>query len=113
MKLSHHTAAGIQCITLRGDVLGQSCDCLRNFWDRYVTPGTGQLEIDMTGVDAIDSQAIAQLVDLLRECIAGGARPSLESPPQVLAHTLYKVGLLREQSPMTIRNPRVEEPYAG
>ena len=67
----------------------------------------------MGDVDSIDSPGVAQMVKLLRRNIDAGARVVLDTPPQTLAHTLYKIGLLEPGQGVAVENARTEEPYAG
>lgn len=115
MKLSQTLAGSTLRIHMDGDVLASECDCLARFWDRHLPDGStiDEIRIDMSAVDQIDAAGVGQLMHLIRRQLESGRRVTLESPPQVLAHTLYKVGLLHGSRAVSVSNPRQEEPYAG
>lgn len=110
MKLGCEAQGDRLIVRIRGDVDGERCDCLAHFWEHYVLPAPARLVVQMRETTSIDSAAVATLVDLLRASRRGGAAVVLESPPQMLAHTLYKVGDL---AGIELIDPRQEEPYAG
>jgi hypothetical protein len=56
--------------------------------------------------------AIAALVDAVDSWLAAGRRVRLIEAPQMLAHTLYKVGRLKNSALLAIEVRRTE-PYAG
>ncbi len=113
MKLSYaNTARGVR-LSLAGEVDGSRCACLEHFWQRRAAGTFDEIEVDLHAVDALDGAAVATLVNLFRASLAAGARVILEAPPQMLAHTLYKCGLLDPERGITLRAPRTEEPYAG
>ena len=113
MKLSHAIDGDRITVRIREEIDGSGCDCLEHFWDRFVSDPFSVVRVEMSGVDSIDSLGVAQMVTLLRRNLADGARLVLDAPPQVLAHTLYKVGLLEPGRGITLENARSEEPYAG
>ncbi|MFO0945319.1 MAG: STAS domain-containing protein [Planctomycetota bacterium] len=92
---------------------GTKCHCLENFWDFYLAEPSQNLYVDMSEVEEIDPIAVATMVTLLRRHVDAGASVLLESPPQMLAHTLYKTGMLESGNRIRIDSPRTEEPYAG
>ena len=113
MKISHAIDGDRITVRIREEIDGSACDCLEHFWDRFVSDPFSEVRVEMGGVDAIDSQGVAQMVTLLRRNLAEGACLVLDAPPQVLAHTLYKVGLLEPGQRVALLNARSEEPYAG
>lgn len=76
---------------------------------RLMTPRYARFVLDE--VDDPEAEAIAEMVRLLGTLTALGIECEVLSPPQMLAHTLYKTDLMRRG--VTIRGPRDEEPYAG
>ena len=56
--------------------------------------------------------AIAAVMDAVDSWLAAGRRVRLIEAPQMLAHTLYKVGRLKNSAMLTIEVRRTE-PYAG
>ncbi len=114
LKIRHAQQQGSGTkITISGNVDSGSCDCLRHFWRKHVENESDRLSIDMRQVDSIDAASIAELCSLIRDRAERDRTTCLISPPQVLAHTLYKVASLRNQGRVILEEPRDEEPYAG
>lgn len=65
----------------------------------------GELEFD-----AHDGVEVARWVDRIREHLRTQGRVRVRRCPQMLAHTLYKVGLLRDGR-IELIDTREEEPY--
>lgn len=103
-----------QGLTLRfeGPVTGANEPCLRSFQASRLAPPPARLTFDMTELDELDAAATAVLTSLIRE-LRRQCAVSLRSPPQTLAHTLYKTAALEGAGAVTIIDPREEEPYAG
>ena len=57
-----------------------------------------------------DGVLVAGWIDRVRALLREHGRVNLRHCPQMLAHTLYKVGLLRDGRIVLI-DPREEEPY--
>jgi anti-anti-sigma regulatory factor len=108
MKLGCETTPDGLTVRIRGDVEGASCNCLEHFWDHYVEPAPDRLVVEMSETSDLDGVGTATIVNLLRRALEGGSRIILDSPPQMLAHTLYKIAMLER---IEIMHPRVEEPY--
>lgn len=110
MKIGQRQSGSESVITIVGDIDSQKCNCLECFWEQHVGD-SGPMRIEMARIDQIDPEGIATVVSLLRQ---RPARPAvLVAPPQMLAHTLYKAGMLRSDSPLRIEQPRNDEPYPG
>src|SRR4028118_1279745 len=62
--------------------------------------------------DELPSDVIAALVDAVDAWIADARTVHLHDAPQMLAHTLYKVGRLNNSASLTV-SVRQAEPYAG
>jgi len=63
-------------------------------------------------VDDLSSEAIAAYVDLVDDWLRSGRSVRLLNAPQMLAHTLYKVGRLSRSELLTV-SMRGTEPYPG
>lgn len=100
-------------VSIDGAIDSSKCDCLSRYWDFYIASDLPELYVSMENVDEIDPTSVATMVNLLRETIVAGTQITLSSPPQVLAHTLYKARLLEGENAVIVENPRMEEPYAG
>lgn len=66
--------------------------------------------VDLSDLEVDDGPELARLVTRLRARAASGERLVLESCPQLLAHTLYKAGVLA-RGELTLGSVRQEEPY--
>jgi hypothetical protein len=74
-------------------------------------PDPDVVRLDLVDEEADDPIALANRIDELRVLLEAGCRVELANCPQMLAHTLYKVGLLRGRR-IVIASMRNEEPYA-
>lgn len=114
MKLKHELANRQLKVQLRGDIEGSRCACLEHFWDRHVDKeGYDHALFDMSEVDSIDAVGIAKIVSLLKRLMKRPVSLTLDSAPQMLAHTLYKTALLEDPKRLNLQNEITEEPYAG
>jgi len=113
LKLAYaETAPDAIDVVMRGELEVASCTCLSNFWALRVA-GRRDIALDMRDVDAHDGPGVATLASLVHEALRGGARVTIRHAPQMVAHTLYKIGRLREGGALRLEAPRVEEPYGG
>jgi anti-anti-sigma factor len=111
MKFRHQTRGDTLYVELAGDLVSADCNCLRSFWECHVGDDLPAIEIDMTAVDSMDSESVAVLTELVRDHVATGAEVTLHQAPQMLAHTLYKIGLL-DHAGLTLVDPRSDEQHA-
>ena len=65
--------------------------------------------IDLLDLDLEDGVSVAETVNALRILLAHHGTMTLLHAPQMLAHTLYKIGMLQDGRLVLIR-PRVESP---
>ena len=113
MKLRPETDGDRFIVRMEGELDASRCDCLEHFWAHYLDETLGDVWLDMSSVEEIDAESVAVMVTLIREQIASGSLVTVESAPQMLAHTLYKTGMLESPSSLRLVDPREEEPYAG
>lgn len=73
---------------------------------RWLTPSC----LDLSELDIDDGPAMARLVTQLRELARQRGSLCLRDCPQMLAHTLYKIGALSEGL-IVLESPREEEPH--
>ncbi|HRX87121.1 MAG TPA: STAS domain-containing protein, partial [Phycisphaerae bacterium] len=111
MKFRHATTGTACRVELLGDLDAGECNCLEAFWDCHVGDDLTSLDIDMSLVDDIDAESVAVLTTRIRQHLADGTEVTLHRPPQMLAHTLYKVGLL-DHAGLTLIDPRSDEQHA-
>ena len=69
----------------------------------------GRLALDLSELELTDGVAVAIAVDAVRVLAATQGAVELRAAPQMLAHTLYKCGLL-SSGQIALCDPRVEEP---
>ncbi|MEZ4449355.1 MAG: hypothetical protein R3B09_07745 [Nannocystaceae bacterium] len=69
-----------------------------------------RVEVALDDVDGDAPAELLALVDALRAHGAGGSRVIVRACPQMLAHTLYKAGLL-DAGWLELASVRDEEPY--
>jgi hypothetical protein len=55
---------------------------------------------------------VAALTTLLQDSLRRGSKVVLKQAPQVLAHTLYKAGLMQRVDALLIVDPREGEPLS-
>lgn len=76
-------------------------------WSRE-QPAPKFLELDTLDIE--DGLGVVYAVDAIRDWLERGASLDIHGAPQLLAHTLYRCGLLQSGS-ITLHEPREEEPY--
>lgn len=69
----------------------------------------GDLRLDLDGLELLDGVAVAVATSALRSLLARRPRLVLAHAPQMLAHTLYRVGAL-ERGAVVVESVRAEEP---
>ena len=69
-----------------------------------------ELDLGELEFDADDGVEVARWVDRIRARVHSHGRVLVRRCPQMLAHTLYKVGLLRDGR-IELVDTREEEPY--
>lgn len=112
MKLDKYVERGKLHVVVSGEISGGKCDCLEKFWAQHVSARVPEITVDMSGVDAIDPLGVATMINLLRDKLGDDMKVTLRSPPQVLAHTVYKTRMNQDPC-LAIEELRTEEPYAG
>ncbi|MDG1480927.1 MAG: hypothetical protein P8R54_15130 [Myxococcota bacterium] len=76
---------------------------------REALAGTRTPRLDLLDLDLEDGVSVAETVNALRILLAHHGTMTLLHAPQMLAHTLYKIGMLQDGQLVLIR-PRVESP---
>jgi len=75
---------------------------------RALADGDGTIHLELDELELDDGSAVAEAVNALRRLLEHG-KVVLHHAPQMLAHTLYKTGML-EGERLRLEAPRVEEP---
>lgn len=78
---------------------------------KTLSAGRDTIDLDFEDLELDDGRAVAETVNALRELLEQ-ARVTVHHAPQMLAHTLYKTGMLRG-SRLALASPRNEEPTAS
>lgn len=68
------------------------------------------LVLDLGGLEILDGISMVAMVNLVRRLRAGRARLTLREAPQLLAHNLYRVGMLDGPGAVALVDTRREEP---
>ncbi|MBI2131632.1 MAG: hypothetical protein HYT99_02225 [Candidatus Tectomicrobia bacterium] len=98
--------------TLSGDVDAASAEKILRALVEKSGEGEGA-ELLLEEAEITGGPATARMVDAVRLLLARFARLRLVRAPQALAHTLYRVGMLRPGSRLELIAPREEEGRAN
>lgn len=96
-------------LVVDGPVDGAEAPALGEAMLREAASISGPLQLDLRELEPLDGVAVAELVTALRALLARHGRLELIAAPQMLAHTLYRVGLL-EDGRLVVREVVSEEP---
>lgn len=75
---------------------------------RALADGDGIIHLELDELELDDGSAVAEAVNALRRLLTHGP-VVLHHAPQMLAHTLYKTGMLQGDR-LQLETPRVDEP---
>jgi hypothetical protein len=73
----------------------------------------GGVELMLEEAELTDAISVARMVDAVRLLVGRHAHVRLIRSPQLLAHSLYRVGMIREGAPLKLIEPREEEGSAS
>ncbi|MCB9850332.1 MAG: hypothetical protein H6817_06465 [Phycisphaerales bacterium] len=110
MKFALHGTDEQPRVELAGDLVASDCNCIQSFWDCHVPDGVAAIDVDMAAVDSLDGESVAVLTNIIRRHVAEGTEVTLYEAPQMLAHTLYKIGML-DHPALTLIDPRHDEQH--
>ncbi len=80
-------------------------------WKSLVFSHEAFLVVDFADLEIEDGIAMACMIDFLKHLHGKTNELILKHTPQLLAHTLYRIGLLVKHSKITLFETRYEEPY--
>lgn len=80
-------------------------------WGCRIAATVAIRELDLAGLDIMDAAGIAAAVEVIRMLSTHSPVMSVNHAPHLLAHTLYRIGLLETGSHIVLVDPRQEEPY--
>lgn len=75
---------------------------------RSVVVPWGSLEIDLLDLELLDGVAVAETINGLRKLMQWHNEVRIHQSPHMLAHTLYKTGML-EEGDLELVDPREDE----
>lgn len=67
--------------------------------------------LDLAGLEIHDSEGIGAAVDAVRKLLQHTPALTILHAPHLLAHTLYRIGMLEPGGRLELVEPRQEEPY--
>lgn len=91
---------------VQGDITDPQAAAFR---DAMVRAGHTSPVLDLLELDLDDGVAVVEAVNAVRTLLGHHTALTLHHAPQMLAHTLYKIGLL-EDGRLLLISPRVETP---
>lgn len=71
-----------------------------------------EMEVDLSDCDADGAMPLLEAINLVRGWLRQGVAVTLHGAPQLLAHDLYRVGLLLPGSRLHLDEPRNEIGYS-
>lgn len=110
-ELQRHERGGGVGFVLLGDVDADAAGRVAEAF-RSEPAGGGAVALEMEDAELTDGLAVTRMVDALRLLLERFNRVRLARAPQMLAHTLYKTGALRDGR-LELIEPREEEGGAG
>ncbi len=93
-----------QILTITGEIYDPDAAAFRD-----ALAEAGPPRLDMLDLDLEDGVSVAETVNALRILLARHGTLTIHHAPQMLAHTLYKIGML-EDGRLVLVQPRVEHP---
>jgi len=95
---------------VEGDIDSESAVSLYR-WCEGLPVSDTPLECDLSDLEVVDSAGANAAIDVIRQLLQRSPHLFLRHAPHVLAHTLYRIGMLETGSDLTLLEPREEEPY--
>lgn len=96
-------------IVVAGDLHAGNAEAFARRLLALTADGRDELTIDLGGLDIEDGTGIAVAVNALRQLCAQTAKLILVGAPQMLAHNLYRIGLL-DRGQIELIDMRQDEP---
>lgn len=70
-----------------------------------------QASLELGGLEILDSEGAAAAVEAIRLLLQRTSALTVLHAPHLLAHTLYRIGMLEAGKKLELVEPREEEPY--
>lgn len=97
-------------IRLAGELTAEEGATLAQ-WFNTLPPQDASPKLELFDLEIVDGVAATHAVNIVRSLLHRYAEVTLEGAPQLLAHNLYRVGLLYDGAPLHLIATREEEPY--
>jgi DNA repair protein RadC len=94
------------CLAVEGEITDPDAAAFRR---ALVAAGAAFSRLELLELDLEDGVAVAETINALRALLDHHGSLTLLHAPQMLAHTLYKVGMLQDGRIVLVQ-PRVESP---
>lgn len=82
-----------------------------NDWYRTIVTVQGQHTLELAGLEILDAAGSTAAIECIRQLLRCSSTLTVTHAPHLLAHTLYRIGMLEPGSRLSLVAPRQEEPY--
>lgn len=79
MKIQFNIQDSTADVRIRGELLGDACNCLEHFWDRHLDKQTRALHLDLSDVTRLDAAGRELVLHLLQRQARSGTRITLHT----------------------------------
>ena len=97
-------------LVITGDLAARDAEKLEQWFQQLPTQNTPQ-SLELGELEIIDGVAATHMVNLVRLILERNGVVTLSGSPQLLAHNLYRAGLLYEGCAIQLIDMREDEPY--
>lgn len=80
-------------------------------WSEGIYAAEGARLLELAELEIVDSEAIGAAIDAIRLLVQRTSTLTIAHAPHLLAHTLYRLGMLETGGRLSLFEPRQEEPY--
>lgn len=80
-------------------------------WCERITAVQDARTLELGGLDILDSDGVTAAIDAIRLLLQRTPTLIVAHAPQLLSHTLYRLGMLESDARLDLFEPRQEEPY--
>ncbi len=97
-------------LTLAGDLIASDAEKLERWFRESATQDT-PCRLELGELDITDGVAATYMINIVRLIMNRCEKVTLSGSPQLLAHNLYRAGLLFEGCTIALEGMREDEPY--
>ena len=98
------------CLTLTGDLVANDADKLEQWFSQLETNEIPS-RLELGELDITDGVSATHMINIVRQIVNGCGSVTLSGSPQLLAHNLYRAGLLFDGCAISLEGMREDEPY--